>query len=153
MSEEQTKDEMVAEIDRVIDELDGAQDFEDTVQLATGPILRADERALETDRLKSWLSQLKSMLAGDGPTYDELAEELGRVTHLLRVHSDMPVVECPSCGAPAVDYDGFGCVVCPRDPECYCTHPAIDDGVCRTCGEKRYDVPEVVIEEVDREEQ
>ncbi len=30
--------------------------------------------------------------------------------------------------------DGFGCVACPRDPQlCFCSHPAIDDGVCGIC--------------------
>jgi len=69
--------------------------------------------------------------------HDDAIDDLKRTRQLLRVHAEMPVIECPNCEAVDVDHDGFGCLVCPRDPSCYCTHPAIDDGKCTICGDER----------------
>ncbi|NIR28730.1 MAG: hypothetical protein GWN84_05320 [Gammaproteobacteria bacterium] len=51
---------------------------------------------------------------------------------------DMPRAQCPRCGRWEWDYDGFGILAhCTPGYEhgCgYCSHPAIDDGVCGICG-------------------
>jgi hypothetical protein len=55
---------------------------------------------------------------------------------LIAAGEGHPVLVCPNCGAPTVDYDGMGLVACPRDPACYCTCLSSDDGVCSICGRK-----------------
>ncbi len=45
------------------------------------------------------------------------------------------LLQCPRCGAPDIDFDGFGVLACPRDPKgCYCSHPGSTDGICDICG-------------------
>ena len=44
---------------------------------------------------------------------------------------------CPKCGATGEDFDGFGTLVCPRDPACWCSHPSRTGGVCGLCGDVR----------------
>ncbi len=43
---------------------------------------------------------------------------------LVAAADGVPIVGCPNCGAPDVDLDGSGLLVCPRDPSCYCLHPS-----------------------------
>lgn len=57
---------------------------------------------------------------------------------------------CPVCKAAASRADvaaleamGGGLVCCPRDPWCWCSHPALVDGVCELCGLKP-PAPEVI---------
>lgn len=57
---------------------------------------------------------------------------------------------CPVCKAGASRADvaaleamGGGLVCCPRDPWCWCSHPALVDGVCELCGLKP-PAPEVI---------
>lgn len=58
------------------------------------------------------------------------------VNDLKAVADGLPLLQCPKCRHPQVDYDGFGLLACTRDPKCYCTHPGSTDGVCDICGEK-----------------
>lgn len=43
----------------------------------------------------------------------------------------LPLVACPKCGKVEEDFDGFGVLYCGACG--YCTHPAIQDGVCDLC--------------------
>lgn len=61
------------------------------------------------------------------------------INDLKAAAEGLPVRQCPNCGHPQVDYDGFGVLACTRDPQCYCTHPGSTDGVCDICGEKDSD--------------
>lgn len=53
------------------------------------------------------------------------------------VLDEVPDAQCPKCGASVPDFDGFGVLahIKPAYPDgCgYCSHPAIDDGVCGIC--------------------
>lgn len=67
-------------------------------------------------------------ITGQG-VVDEVVSELAPESE-----TELPTVTCPRCGAAELDMDGFGMLVCPRDPKCYCTHPHTIDGVCGICG-------------------
>jgi len=47
---------------------------------------------------------------------------------------DPIIIECPKCGEPQEDYDGFGVLYCPACH--YCTHSSITGGICDLCGRK-----------------
>jgi hypothetical protein len=69
------------------------------------------------------------------PQVQEAEAEVERLQgDLIAAAEGHPVLVCPNCGSPTVDYDGAGLVACPRDPGCYCTHPGADNGRCTICG-------------------
>ena len=81
------------------------------------------ERSDEIDRLRHVVSLL-----------DREAAMVYREAKKGHVVMPCPVIECPVCGAPDIDMDGFGCLACPRDPTlCYCSHPSVTDGICGIC--------------------
>lgn len=68
--------------------------------------------------------------------YEKIAAECYSDAQQGRVLVPNPIMRCPSCGAPEIDFDGMGCVACPRDPKrCFCPHPSTTDGVCGICGD------------------
>lgn len=69
-------------------------------------------------------------------TLDRQGHDLYRMAAAGRVFAPNPVINCPCCGAPEIDYDGFGVLACPRDPViCYCSHPSITDAICGICND------------------
>lgn len=100
----------------------GLQDGEGAVEAVVRMVL---ERNAEITRLRSVVLALEHEL---DLVYREAKEG--------RVQPYCPVIRCPVCGAPDVDYDGIGCFACFRDPTlCYCDHISSTDGVCDICGE------------------
>lgn len=52
---------------------------------------------------------------------------------------ETPIVECPKCGAPHEDHDGFGVVYCSICG--YCQHLSSSDDICDYCGKSTAPAP------------
>ncbi len=100
----------------------------------------------ERDRLRIKVNEavgLEAARAVRDEANKAIADALATVTpayhqallDLKAAANGLPVLLCPKCEHPQVDYDGFGVLACTRDPQCYCTHPGSTDGVCDICGQ------------------
>ena len=68
-----------------------------------------------------------------GPILEEGVRE--SVEDWMAVLSEgMPVMYCPKCGEPLIDWDGFGVLY---HGACgYCVHATLDGDVCAACGKR-----------------
>lgn len=71
---------------------------------------------------------------------DEMDSQCARIYEDKGASLPNPMLKCPRCDAPALDYDGFAVVTCPGAHHCgYCTHPSADEDAkgrmrCGLCG-------------------